>query len=231
MGYIPVPLGGIPYHTPSPPPYPPLYMTKCQVKRGDNPLKKAYAFFFQKQDPLIIFSPVMVKKNFLENLCIYCKIIYLYIKIMKHLLNNISHQEKKNILEQHKGGIVVSNKNFQKLLTNKLGNVKPIMEVVHVSQSHLIEQQTEEEKQSIRGTYLMENDSFKKTFKKLFDEYYTKGSTELKLPDYGPGFVINSYNTAPDMFWVVFDEYFSSMGITPPTKVYIGDLEIKRKTK
>ena len=65
---------------------------------------------------------------------------------MKHLLNNISHQEKKNILEQHKGGIVVSNKNFQKLLTNKLGNVKPIMEVVHVSQSHLIEQQTEETK-------------------------------------------------------------------------------------
>lgn len=88
---------------------------------------------------------------------------------------------------------------------------------------------TEEEKQSIRGMYLMENDSIEKSFKPLFDKYYTKGSTELRIPDGGDKFVMNSYNTAPTMFWEFFDEYFSSMGIAPPTKVYIGGLEIKRQ--
>lgn len=88
---------------------------------------------------------------------------------------------------------------------------------------------TEEEKQSIRGMYLMENDSIKKAFKPLFDNYYIKESTELRIPDGGDKFVMNSYNKYPKLFWDFFDEYFSSMGITPPTKVYIGDSEIKRQ--
>jgi hypothetical protein len=47
---------------------------------------------------------------------------------MKHLLNNLSSEEKNRILEQHKGGMEISRKNFQKLLSNKLGTVKVLVE-------------------------------------------------------------------------------------------------------
>jgi hypothetical protein len=40
---------------------------------------------------------------------------------MKHLLNNLSSEEKNSILEQHKGGMEISRKNFQKLLSNYFG--------------------------------------------------------------------------------------------------------------
>ena len=46
---------------------------------------------------------------------------------MKHLLNNLSEQEKSNILAQHKGGIEIGTKNFKKLSESKLGNVKPLI--------------------------------------------------------------------------------------------------------
>ena len=46
---------------------------------------------------------------------------------MKHLLNNLSSDEKNRILEQHKGGMKVYNENFNKLLKNKLGSVKPLV--------------------------------------------------------------------------------------------------------
>jgi hypothetical protein len=46
---------------------------------------------------------------------------------MKHLLNNLTEQEKSNILEQHKGGIKIWNKNFKHLCESKLGNVKPLL--------------------------------------------------------------------------------------------------------
>ena len=55
--------------------------------------------------------------------------VYLYIKyIMKHLLNNLTEQEKNSIREQHTGGMKVSNNRFKALLENKLGNSKPLVE-------------------------------------------------------------------------------------------------------
>jgi len=42
---------------------------------------------------------------------------------MKHLLNNISQEEKNSILEQHQGGMEVITKNFQKMVNKKLGDV------------------------------------------------------------------------------------------------------------
>ena len=47
---------------------------------------------------------------------------------MKHILNNLTEQEKKAILEQHTGGMKVMTENFSKLLNSKLGDVKPLNE-------------------------------------------------------------------------------------------------------
>lgn len=43
---------------------------------------------------------------------------------MKHLLNNISQEEKNRILEQHSGGKKVTIKNFNELVSKRLGEVK-----------------------------------------------------------------------------------------------------------
>ena len=47
---------------------------------------------------------------------------------MKHILNNLSEQEKNSIREQHTGGMKVMTENFGKLLNSKLGDSKPIVE-------------------------------------------------------------------------------------------------------
>ena len=47
---------------------------------------------------------------------------------MKHLLNNLSEEEKNIIREQHTGGMKVMTENFNKLINSKLGDSKPIVE-------------------------------------------------------------------------------------------------------
>ena len=46
---------------------------------------------------------------------------------MKHLLNNLTEEEKNAIREQHTGGMKVMNQNFSKLVNSKLGDVKPMI--------------------------------------------------------------------------------------------------------
>ena len=46
---------------------------------------------------------------------------------MKHILNDLSEQEKNSIREQHTGGMKVMTESFSKLLNSKLGDVKPIL--------------------------------------------------------------------------------------------------------
>jgi hypothetical protein len=46
---------------------------------------------------------------------------------MKHLLNNISEEEKNRIREQHEGGMNLSIDNFKKLVETKLGDAKPFI--------------------------------------------------------------------------------------------------------
>ena len=41
---------------------------------------------------------------------------------MKHLLNNMSEEEKNSIREQHYGGMNVMYENFNKLINSKLGD-------------------------------------------------------------------------------------------------------------
>lgn len=46
---------------------------------------------------------------------------------MKHLLNNLSEEEKNRIREQHEGGMKVNTERFKSLLESKSGNVKPLL--------------------------------------------------------------------------------------------------------
>lgn len=46
---------------------------------------------------------------------------------MKHLLNNLSEEEKNNIREQHAGGIKITIDNFKKLVETKQGDAKPYL--------------------------------------------------------------------------------------------------------
>ena len=42
---------------------------------------------------------------------------------MKHLINNLTEQEKNTIREQHEGGMKIMNENFHKMVNKKLGHV------------------------------------------------------------------------------------------------------------
>jgi hypothetical protein len=46
---------------------------------------------------------------------------------MKHILNNLTEQEKNAIREQHTGGMEVMTENFSKLTNSKLGDSKPLV--------------------------------------------------------------------------------------------------------
>jgi len=46
---------------------------------------------------------------------------------MKHLLNDLTEEEKNAIREQHTGGMKIVNENFSKLVNTKLGDVKPLV--------------------------------------------------------------------------------------------------------
>jgi hypothetical protein len=49
---------------------------------------------------------------------------------MKHILNNLTDQEKNAIREQHTGGMKVMTENFSKLTNSKLGDSKPLVSEV-----------------------------------------------------------------------------------------------------
>lgn len=46
---------------------------------------------------------------------------------MKHILNNLTEEEKNAIREQHAGGMKVMTENFSKLINSKLGDSKPLV--------------------------------------------------------------------------------------------------------
>jgi len=47
---------------------------------------------------------------------------------MKHILNDLTKEEKNSILEQYTGGKKIMIENFNKLVNSTLGNSKPLME-------------------------------------------------------------------------------------------------------
>jgi|TARA_Y100000389_G_C17107601_1_gene339055 hypothetical protein len=88
---------------------------------------------------------------------------------MKHLLNDISQDDKNSILEQHVGGIRIESDNFSKLLNKKRGNVNTFI----IENEKTINEKTE----SITIT--------PKQMKMLHDEGECKcGEVTLKFPSY-----------------------------------------------
>ena len=53
---------------------------------------------------------------------------------MKHILNDLSEEEKNSIRKQHTGGIKVMTENFNKLINSKLGDAKPLVEEIKLRQ-------------------------------------------------------------------------------------------------
>jgi hypothetical protein len=66
---------------------------------------------------------------------------------MKHILNNISENEKKEILNQYNGQLKIDNSKFNKLVENKLGNVKPILSEQSTTANQSISQQFQQGKE------------------------------------------------------------------------------------
>ena len=62
---------------------------------------------------------------------------------MKHLLNNLSEEEKNSIRGQHTGGMQVNNGRFNSLLENKLGNSKPLVEQFDDEEDYEFEDENE----------------------------------------------------------------------------------------
>ena len=62
---------------------------------------------------------------------------------MKHLLNNLSEEEKNSIRGQHTGGMQVNNSRFNTLLENKLGNSKPLVEQLDDEDDYELEDENE----------------------------------------------------------------------------------------
>ena len=90
-------------------------------------------------------------------------------------------------------------KRFYNLMESTMGNVKPLINEI--------------------------DDMVKKTFTSRIKEFYKNGDTELRLSNENDK-MMNSYNLSKEKFWESFDEYFQSTGETPPTKVFIGGIEI-----
>jgi len=65
---------------------------------------------------------VVVKASVFNNL----RIFILKSQLMKHILNNLTDDEKNSIRNQHTGGIKVNTDKFSKLVNSKVGDVKPI---------------------------------------------------------------------------------------------------------
>lgn len=57
---------------------------------------------------------------------------------MKHILNNISENEKNEILGHYTGQLKIDNSKFNKLVENKLGDVKPLLSEENTSKEKSI---------------------------------------------------------------------------------------------
>jgi hypothetical protein len=58
---------------------------------------------------------------------------------MKHLLNNLSNEEKNRIREQYEGGMSVDNSRFKKLMESKLGNETLIKQFIRIREQLKVE--------------------------------------------------------------------------------------------
>lgn len=60
--------------------------------------------------------------------------IYYKLKIMKHILNNLSEEEKNAIREQHTGGMKIELGKFKQMVETKLGDPKPYLNETQIEE-------------------------------------------------------------------------------------------------
>jgi hypothetical protein len=85
---------------------------------------------------------------------------------MKHILNDISQEEKNSILEKHTGGKKLMIENFNNLVNNKLGTVKTLINEELTPD----ERNKEEEEISELIVNLFKNQTFWKDYKGINDD-------------------------------------------------------------
>lgn len=115
---------------------------------------------------------------------------------MKHLLNNISEEEKNRIREQHEGGMKLAIDNFKSLVETKSGNAKPFineqsMETCEQCGAEMVEGNCMEQCGSMSEEIGEQNDMEQtltitpEQMKMLHDKGECKcGDTTLKFPSY-----------------------------------------------
>lgn len=94
---------------------------------------------------------------------------------MKHLLNNLTEQEKNSIREQHTGGMKVMNENFDKLINAKLGDVKTLVEAVAAPEPVVTSSRTAKVFFEQEGMYELSDDT-----KERIREFITPALTKSK---------------------------------------------------
>jgi len=94
---------------------------------------------------------------------------------MKHLLNNMSEEEKNAIREQHSGGMKVMTENFNKLLKSKLGDAKPL-----VNEQMDMEDDFEGVEEISQMSFLLQN-ADKNTATNLLKKYMAKHSQTVNF--------------------------------------------------
>jgi hypothetical protein len=94
---------------------------------------------------------------------------------MKHLLNNMSEEEKNAIREQHSGGMKVMTENFNKLLKSKLGDAKPL-----VNEQMNMEDDFEGVEEVSHMSFLLQN-ADKNTATNLLKKYMAKHSQTVNF--------------------------------------------------
>jgi hypothetical protein len=98
---------------------------------------------------------------------------------MKHILNNLTDEEKNAIREQHTGGMKVMTENFSKLTNSKLGDSKPLV----AEQTEMDEVEMGEDfdmKKNSTEMYQMEKNKLERGLHEI-EEFIKKGDTETAL--------------------------------------------------
>jgi outer membrane protein OmpA-like peptidoglycan-associated protein len=107
---------------------------------------------------------------------------------MKHILNDLSEQEKNSIREQHTGGMKVMTENFNKLINSKLGDSKPL---VNEALGGKAPQRTQSNTSSVdQQTIELGNNLFKLGSDKIDtnSSEFKKALSIIKQSQLGPGF-------------------------------------------
>lgn len=129
---------------------------------------------------------------------------------MKHLLNNISEEEKNRIREQHEGGMNLSIDNFKTLVETKSGDAKPYLSEQDTDDEQIQTRTFSKEKGMPIGR-LKESD-IEDLAKKIVDCLDDEGKEllfRLNLEE-------KEYKTFFDMAMSKMDKYINSFGPKGP---------------